>query len=477
MASSEALGHRPRSPGKLHFDTRSGLTPEAKRQLLGGSSDSLIIDTPGESGGDASGEGDGFRPVKSKRNKQTHKQPQQFLTIKPVFISNLNDTFRSVNTCIKEIKTHKPKATVTSIKRVGKAAFQLIPVDYDSFINLTGPWSVDAFEGQYIVAKDKPVTSINSKYTVIVIKGVDLTINLDDIKENLTKLDIPFDRVTRITSLKTNRPTHLLKVSVTDHIKAKHLVEQRFKLFHLIRLPLEYAHRATKPTQCTKCLTFGHTIRDCTRRLVCIRCGDGHSLKDCPKPRTEPRCANCGEGNVATYGGCKVYRDHALEEAKSRTTKPQPRVNISQHPNLNNLHDHPQLNANQSHCNIRLATSDLPYSKVVCNQPQHKTRKHRTSISTQHQTNNTPSDTRTANKASTSNAKQTSAHNQLSPQQLIDLVTRVVAIIITNYNTVDPRFIGETIATAMCDICGYEPDSFLIYKALQDTRNEIKGSF
>lgn len=66
------------------------------------------------------------------------------------------------------------------------------------------------------------------------------------------------------------------------------------------------------PAQCHKCQQFRHSSHNCHRPQKCVRCGEGHFARDCPRPRDQPpTCANCGGPHPANNTACPVFRKEA----------------------------------------------------------------------------------------------------------------------------------------------------------------------
>ena len=62
-------------------------------------------------------------------------------------------------------------------------------------------------------------------------------------------------------------------------------------------------------SQCFRCQDYGHTHQNCgAEKQKCLRCGDDHRIRDCPRDRNDPCCANCGGRHIASYRGCKSYK-------------------------------------------------------------------------------------------------------------------------------------------------------------------------
>lgn len=69
------------------------------------------------------------------------------------------------------------------------------------------------------------------------------------------------------------------------------------------------------PTQCFKCLRFGHIAARCRGQTRCKICAGPHNHKDCTT-RRERKCGNCNGPHAATYGGC-LRRRAAMEAVRA----------------------------------------------------------------------------------------------------------------------------------------------------------------
>uniref|UniRef100_A0A2A4JJP2 CCHC-type domain-containing protein n=1 Tax=Heliothis virescens TaxID=7102 RepID=A0A2A4JJP2_HELVI len=123
------------------------------------------------------------------------------------------------------------------------------------------------------------------------------------------------------------RPEHV------RHIKARHgrpgcvfhAVLQRTPDFHTLYntdillnmrgVRIEAWRSKRGPAQCHRCQKFRHSSHHCHRPLACVRCGEGHHARDCPRPReAPPTCANCGGEHPACSVRCPAF----IREARNR---------------------------------------------------------------------------------------------------------------------------------------------------------------
>ncbi|XP_049798644.1 uncharacterized protein LOC126232428 [Schistocerca nitens] len=67
--------------------------------------------------------------------------------------------------------------------------------------------------------------------------------------------------------------------------------------------------RTRKGLQCYNCQQLGHTARECTNAVACLKCAAAHDTRCCTKPRgVAGRCANCGGSHAANSRSCGYLR-------------------------------------------------------------------------------------------------------------------------------------------------------------------------
>ena len=69
--------------------------------------------------------------------------------------------------------------------------------------------------------------------------------------------------------------------------------------------------------QCFKCQKFGHSARDCTDKIRCLRWSQDHSVEECRVAKENAKCSNCGGAHATVYRGCPAYQ-HKLAEASKK---------------------------------------------------------------------------------------------------------------------------------------------------------------
>lgn len=101
---------------------------------------------------------------------------------------------------------------------------------------------------------------------------------------------------------------------------------------HVIVKFENYSKRFTGPTQCAKCLHYGHGASNCYMSPRCIKCGESHQSISCPRnlapddpkskiPKELVKCANCGGNHTANFSKCPA-RFKYLEIRRLAQNKP-----------------------------------------------------------------------------------------------------------------------------------------------------------
>lgn len=156
----------------------------------------------------------------------------------------------------------------------------------------------------------------SSKGLVVVIKGIESSVDPTEIKEALQVNGFETKMVMNILN-KNRVPQPMFKVELAPNAPKLKRNETHpiYKLRYLLhrRVQVEEPHKRNGPVQCTNCQEFGHTKSYCTLRTVCVACGDFHQVSQCKldKLRKEDKekikCGNCGDNHTANYRGCPVY--------------------------------------------------------------------------------------------------------------------------------------------------------------------------
>jgi hypothetical protein len=106
-----------------------------------------------------------------------------------------------------------------------------------------------------------------------------------------------------------------------------------------LTVTIETFKPSTGHPQCKKCQRYGHTAKTCGMQTRCVRCGEGHSHKECEVAKPAPAtCANCNGNHPANFRGCPAYRSYAERlNAARRPTATQPAPSLTSATNFPSL--------------------------------------------------------------------------------------------------------------------------------------------
>jgi hypothetical protein len=106
-------------------------------------------------------------------------------------------------------------------------------------------------------------------------------------------------------------------------------------LFHTIVHWDHFVSKRNGPSQCRKCLMFGHSSYNCNVTSKCIRCGDQHESASCPHiqeghsriPDNMVKCANCAGNHTANFSKCPKRLDYIniKDQINQRNSKTPPK--------------------------------------------------------------------------------------------------------------------------------------------------------
>lgn len=177
----------------------------------------------------------------------------------------------------------------------------------------------------------------------IAIRGLLANTEPEEVKAELLSLGFQADYVRRIRTRK-GRPGCLFFAILK---KTPGTIPEIFEMDELLSIPgikVEPWRGKKGPAQCHRCQQFRHSSHCCHRKLACVRCGEEHTAKDCPRPLTEPAtCANCRGPHPASSKNCPIMKREmrnkkagtvALTAPASEATKAQraaERPNVQEH--------------------------------------------------------------------------------------------------------------------------------------------------
>lgn len=144
------------------------------------------------------------------------------------------------------------------------------------------------------------------KHLNIIIRGVDMHVDLKDVKLALVEQGFEPLEIYRLKIGPDNRLTPLIKILVPKASKD----EVFNNLTHLLYFPVTVElQRSNKPkgavNQCHNCQQFGHSAQCCKAKPKCHKCAGDHYFRDCLKSKDTPAmCINCGGDHPANHSRC-----------------------------------------------------------------------------------------------------------------------------------------------------------------------------
>lgn len=153
----------------------------------------------------------------------------------------------------------------------------------------------------------------SSKGMQVVIKGIESSVDVNEIKEALIEKGFKAKTVMNIFN-RNKIPQPMFKIELEpEPLKLKknevHPIYSMQYLLHR-KISVDDVHKRNGPVQCSNCQEYGHTKTYCTLRTVCVVCGELHPSSQCTMNKNvEKKCSNCAGNHTANYRGCPVFKD------------------------------------------------------------------------------------------------------------------------------------------------------------------------
>ncbi|GFU10757.1 nucleic-acid-binding protein from transposon X-element [Trichonephila clavipes] len=199
----------------------------------------------------------------------------------------------------------------------------------------------------------------------IVIKGLPISADIDDIKQDLSEQGFLVSKVAQLTKNKSKFKLPIFMVELQKSPDSPDI----FKLEKCcyLTVKIDTFNRRPGPTQCYNCNLFNHSSKNCHIKTRCLKCGDPHKTGDCPiKDLIEnPVCINCNKtGHLANSHRCEKYpKIQPKKGSPLNRNKPQNSFNSDQSKVKNDISFANALKGNQQ-------MAPLPENPVPLNEPE-----------------------------------------------------------------------------------------------------------
>lgn len=142
----------------------------------------------------------------------------------------------------------------------------------------------------------------NNKIYKVILSGLP-QVDTELIKKSLTEQNLT---PTKITMFNTKSPNKLYLLHFNANEVNKKTLEPIKYVHHHVIAWLPFKPKRNGPTQCLKCLMYGHGISSCNRYTVCMLCAGEHLASACPTHNSTNTitkltytCFNCKDANLA----------------------------------------------------------------------------------------------------------------------------------------------------------------------------------
>ncbi len=211
---------------------------------------------------------------------------------------------------------------LTNLKRTLKNPFFIVPMKKGNMDEIKIQFnSVEDFK----LVRDSFDQTGKNYYTyqlksargiMIVLKGLESHIPLDEIKEDLEGQGFKIKNIANITN-RNKVPQPMFRVELEPSNEKYKKIEDHpiYKIRAVLyrRVTVEQPLKRKAVIQCFNCQEYGHTRGYCRLPHICVICGSSHDTKNCPLDKTSKEsatkrfCINCKGNHTANYRGCPVY--------------------------------------------------------------------------------------------------------------------------------------------------------------------------
>lgn len=215
----------------------------------------------------------------------------------------------------------------------------------------------------------------------IVLKGLDVEVETDFVKEDLTARGYPVLRVHRMHRGRDKVPLACALIILKRSPKSKELFNES-SVCGLAGVTFEKPHKNGQVPQCFNCQLFGHSSRNCKMDPACVKCAEVHESRACPRPKDcplPPKCHNCGGVHTASYRGCpeapkiqRTFKPNVWTSRQSQSQRDRLPVELSNRNEFPGLREKSQTVSKQANTGPKGAGKrggGIPYNRVVAPAP------------------------------------------------------------------------------------------------------------
>ncbi|GFX08955.1 uncharacterized protein TNCV_4165341 [Trichonephila clavipes] len=222
---------------------------------------------------------------------------------KPIFMK----IFDSYNLVLQDLHRNFPTATNTHAKGYIKIEAQN-EKDHDEIT-------------KYLKVKNLEFYTIEPPITrplKLVIKGLPVDIDPEDIKNDLISKGIKIVKTTQLKRFVTKTPLPIYMIEIERDENVNDIFQVRSCLYMQIKIdPFKKGNRIT---QCFNCNYFHHATSNCNMKTRCLKCGENHRTGMCviKEKIVDPLCINCEEkGHMASSIKCPLFPKPRKTKEKS----------------------------------------------------------------------------------------------------------------------------------------------------------------
>ena len=212
---------------------------------------------------------------------------------------------------IKALKDTKPDLEISNIRLTASNAVLITPKNPKDVNSLLKP---GAFPKQSALGKN--VTARLPKSQVItyqvIIKGLDVSVTEDEVKEMLDRQELEFISVKRIWSRARDCATEMMRLVLKDDQTKKQLLKNGLYLDQMRFKCIQAREDEEKKLvfQCFKCQALNdHKTWECKNEQKCVLCAGPHMKTECTKTKEEAKCSNCDGNHGAWSRDCPKYKE------------------------------------------------------------------------------------------------------------------------------------------------------------------------